>query len=66
MLSILVDMESAKPTESVREIKVIYDSNINPQTQPFNEINSFVIALDRLGRSVREQIIPKLPKIQIK
>jgi hypothetical protein len=66
MLSILVDEESAKEANSVREIRIIYDSNLNPQKQTFNEVNSFVVALDQLARNIRSQIVPRMPRIEIK
>ena len=66
MLSIRVDEESAKEANSVREIRIIYDSNLNPQKQTFNEVNSFVVALDQLARNIRSQIVPRMPRIEIK
>lgn len=66
MLSILVDQETGKEANEVREIRIIYDSNLNPQKQTFNEVNSFVVALDQLARNIRNQIVPRMPKIEIK
>lgn len=66
MLSILVDEESGKEANTVREIRIIYDSNLNPQKQTFNEVNSFVVALEQLARNIRGQIVPRMPKIEIK